>query len=131
MARRLNMGEISIYAEACPPGYSMGVRVHRVRWLPNSAAGMTIGRRHILFIDPPDGSKLSQLMAHELVHVRQFAQLGWFGFMRSYLGDYLTELAKHRTHYVAYLAIGLEREARTEAAAWARRHLQKEHPGGQ
>jgi len=75
---------------------------------------MTIG--HWIFVDPSvlngDQTKLSLLVIHELTHVRQWFDLGFFGFLRRYLGDYLHGRSHGLTHRDSYLAIGLEVEAR-------------------
>jgi hypothetical protein len=56
------------------------------------------------------------LLVHELVHVRQWADFGVFGFLRRYLADYLRGRFKGLGHREAYLAIGFEQEARRLAA---------------
>ena len=66
-------------------------------------------RRDVLGGDP---SRLSKLVEHELVHVRQWQQLGTWRFIRRYLRDYLGGRRRGLDHYHAYLAISLEREAR-------------------
>ena len=77
-------------------------------------SGMTIG--NWIFIDPVflngDKDELSRLVVHELIHVHQFRQLGFFGFLRIYLSDYLIGRWQRLSHRDAYLAIRLEREAR-------------------
>jgi len=59
-----------------------------------------------------DASRLSNLIEHELVHVRQWQQLGTIRFLRLYLGGYLGGRRKGLGHNQAYLAISLEKEAR-------------------
>ncbi len=89
----------------------------RVPLLPPGAAGLTSGR--IVFLrqdEPMDGS--STLIAHELVHVRQFAEMGRLYFLVRYLAAYTRNLAGLRNHHRAYLAIPAEREAYGRAASW-------------
>jgi hypothetical protein len=81
---------------------------------------MTIGRFVFLRGDRID-DRSTTLLAHELVHVRQFAELGAFRFLLIYVGSYLKNLVQLRNHRAAYLAIPLEVEARREAAEWAER----------
>jgi len=95
-----------------------GVRVIKVPFLTPGTGGMTLGH-HILLVDDTDRSGHSKLMAHELVHVRQFAQAGRVGFLVRYLRDYLRGLVRLRSHQAAYLAIPAEIEARRAADAWA------------
>lgn len=94
------------------------VRLIRTNLLPRAADGMTIGRFVLL-----RGDRITQrgttLLAHELVHVRQFAELGAVRFLSQYVGAYLRNLWKFRNHRRAYLEIPLEIEARREAAEWA------------
>jgi hypothetical protein len=59
-----------------------------------------------------DPARLAKLLSHELVHVRQWRELGTIGFLRRYLGDYWSGRRKGLGHNEAYLAIRFEREAR-------------------
>ena len=96
------------------------VRLIRTNLLPPAADGMTIG--NIVFLR---GDRIEQratgLLAHELVHVRQFAEHGPVRFLTRYLGDYLRNLRACRNHRQAYLDIPFEIEAREEAARWAKK----------
>jgi hypothetical protein len=69
------------------------------------------------------GERITQertgLLAHELVHVQQFATLGPRRFFATYIGEYLRNMFKMRNHRAAYLAISLEEEARRLSADWA------------
>lgn len=59
-----------------------------------------------------DASCLSNLIEHELVHVRQWQQLGTTRFLRQYVREYLRGRRQGFDHNQAYLAISLEQEAR-------------------
>ena len=59
-----------------------------------------------------DSSRLARLVSHELVHVRQWQQLGTIRFLRVYLGDYFKGRRIGFGHNQAYLDISLEKEAR-------------------
>jgi len=96
------------------------VRLVRTNLLPPAADGMTIGRTVFLRGDRIQ-DRSTTLLAHELVHVRQFAELGAMRFLGVYLGSYFRNLVALRNHRAAYLAIPLEVEARREAARWAQR----------
>ncbi len=98
-------------------------RVRIVRWplLPPGVGGITWGRFIVLRRDD-DREGTRPLLAHELVHVRQFARSGRLLFGLRYLTEYVVGLVRLRSHRAAYLAISAEVEARSEAAAWARRH---------
>ncbi len=54
---------------------------------------------------------VARLLAHELVHVRQWRELGTLRFLGRYLGEYLRARFAGRSHADAYRAISLEREA--------------------
>ena len=102
-----------------PPAMVEGAKVKVARRLPRQADAMTIGRT--IYVRP--GHEGSQgLLAHELVHVRQWEQYGAFGFLRRYLWAYARNLVALRDHMAAYRAIPFEAEAREEAAAWKARH---------
>lgn len=100
------------------PDLLITVRVVRVPFLSPGTSGMTLGR-NVLLTDDTDRSGRRMLLAHELVHVRQFAEKGWFGFLAVYVRDYLRGLVRLGNHRQAYLAIPTEIEARHEATAWA------------
>ena len=101
-----------------PPSTVEKTKVRLARRLPRQADAMTIGRT--IYVRP--GHEQSQaLLAHELVHVRQWQQYGSLGFLRRYLGAYARNLVALRNHLAAYRAIPFEAEAREEAAAWKAR----------
>ena len=52
-----------------------------------------------------------RLISHELVHVRQWRELGYLGFLRRYLGAYLRWRLHGYPHWGAYRRIPLEIEA--------------------
>ena len=58
-----------------------------------------------------DSLRLAELVSHELVHVRQWQQLGTIRFLRQYVGDYLRGRRQGLAHDEAYLEISLEIEA--------------------
>lgn len=93
------------------------VRIIRTNLLPPAADGMTIGRFVLLRGDRIE-QKGTALLAHELVHVRQFAEMGPARFLFEYVGSYLRNLWRTRNHRQAYLDIPLEQEARAVAAKW-------------
>jgi hypothetical protein len=95
-----------------------------VPWLP--AHGMTIGR--FVFLKRSHADRPG-LLAHELVHVRQYRELGYLRFSVRYLVAYARNLVRFRfRHDEAYRAIPFEAEAYRMAGTWvgavgaARRH---------
>lgn len=124
--RRLSADEVAAYDLVPAPIARRAVLV-RVPVLPPGAVGMTSGRFVLLRRDEPlDGS--STLIAHELVHVRQFAAAGRLRFGGRYLGAYLVNLARLRSHRRAYLAIPAEVEAYAETRAWAAARRSRTRP---
>jgi hypothetical protein len=117
--RPLNETEVEAY-DVVRPGLARRVRLVRVPGLPGGYAGMTLGRFVLLARPVPDDGT-SPLLAHELVHVRQWAELGVAGFAARYLGGFGRAFRRHRRWRPAYLDIGLEVQARIEATAWRRR----------
>lgn len=117
MARRLTEAELAAY-DVLPRALAERVRVQRVPFLAPGTSGMTLGR-WILVTTDADHAGTRTLLAHELVHVRQWHELGAPRFLARYLASYLRHLVRHRRHHHAYRAIGLEVEAYAEAAAWA------------
>ena len=85
-----------------------------MRFWGSGIQAMTV--RRWIFVDPGllngDRAKLSLLIIHELVHVRQWSDLGVIGFLSSYLGSYLRGRRDGLNHRDSYRAIDLEVEAR-------------------
>ena len=84
-------------------------RVVPVGRLPLGVAGMTLGRFILLRRDHATDERL---LAHELVHVRQWRELGVPRFLWCYLSAYTVGRAQGLSHDDAYRAIPLEVEAR-------------------
>ncbi len=103
-------------------GLCRRVQLIRTNLLPPAADGMTIGR-FVLMRDDHIEHRQSTLLAHELVHVRQFAEMGMARFFTEYFGSYLKNIVRTRNHRQAYLDIPLEIEARKEAGNWAKGKL--------
>ncbi len=82
-------------------------------------AAMTLGST--VFVDRrflTDGGDqvLGRLLAHELMHARQWQRLGVAAFLVSYLGDYLRARMRGLGHDASYRQIRLEVEASRFAA---------------
>lgn len=60
-------------------------------------------------------SQITSLLVHEVTHVRQFRRMGVATFAASYLSDYLRGRRSGLSHFDAYEAIELEKEARDVA----------------
>ena len=117
--RRLEGPELLAY-DVLDPDLAKKVRILQVPVLPRGADGMAIGR-WIFLKDDRDRSGDRQLLAHELVHVRQFAERGYLRFSFDYLRHYAAGLLHHRRSRQAYLDIPAEVEARADAADWRAR----------
>lgn len=63
-----------------------------------------------------DPGRLGRLAIHELLHLRQIAELGLGGFLWRYSVDYLRGRLRRLGHHLAYEEIALEREAREATA---------------
>lgn len=76
---------------------------------------MTLWR--LVVVDPElliaDRDAFARVVAHELVHVRQYREQGWLPFNFRYAVDYLTSRLAGSGHRRAYLDIAAEREARS------------------
>ena len=84
-------------------------RLVRVPALMPGIAGMTLGRWILLRRGHEHDRDLT---AHELVHVRQWRELGAVAFLGRYLGAYAGGRWRGLGHHAAYEAIPLEAEAR-------------------
>jgi hypothetical protein len=92
-----------------PPADVARARILDVPWLTPGVAAMTLGRVILLRRDHAGDEAL---LAHELVHVRQWRELGALRFLWRYLGAYARGRAAGLDHGQAYEAIPLEVEAR-------------------
>jgi hypothetical protein len=80
--------------------------------VPPGAAAITIGS----LVSVRRGHERDErLLRHELVHVRQWAELGFVGFLWLYLGAYVHWRVRGYGHWAAYRRIPLECEAEWEA----------------
>jgi len=76
--------------------------------VPPQADAITLGKTILVRKQAADHSGL---MAHELVHVRQFQDLGALGFVIRYVGAYARFRLSGYSHMAAYRRIPLEIEA--------------------
>jgi len=95
-----------------PPADVARARILDVPCLTPGVAAMTLGPLILLRRDHRNDTAL---LAHELVHVRQWRELGALRFLWRYLGSYAQGRALGLNHQQAYKAIPLEAEARTLA----------------
>ena len=119
--RRLEGPELVAY-DVLDPDLAKQVRIFEVPVLPRGADGMTIGS-WIFLKDDRDRTGDRALLAHELVHVRQYAERGYLRFSFDYLRHYGAGLLRHRKSKQAYLDIPAEVEARADADDWRRRRI--------
>ncbi|MGH8870686.1 MAG: eCIS core domain-containing protein [Acidimicrobiia bacterium] len=88
------------------------------RFWARDIRAMTLGRT--IFLEPlllsSAQDRAGLLLVHELVHVRQWHELGVMRFLWRYLSAYLRGRWDRLGHRAAYLAIPLEVEARQTAA---------------
>lgn len=72
-----------------------------------------------------DDGEFLALLAHELVHVRQYRELGPWRFRWAYLREYLAGRFRRLGHLDAYRNISFERAAREVEARVRREHAQR------
>ncbi|NNE96833.1 MAG: hypothetical protein HKN24_12475 [Acidimicrobiales bacterium] len=116
MGRPLTDAERRSYTHVDSPTRDRA-RIRSLPWLPGRFQGITLGRNVFLAIEQPDDGT-SGLIAHELVHVEQWADRRVFGFLGWYLADFLRNLRIERHWMRAYRAVEAEREARRRTQAW-------------
>ncbi len=95
-------------------------RIRTLGWMPGSFQGITLGR-YIYLTTPELDDGTSRLIAHELVHVQQYADIGIVRFYLRYLGDFVRGLRLQRKWMPAYRDIPAEAEARELTKEWVRR----------
>ncbi len=96
-----------------PPLDGARARVVVVGWLTPGTVGMTLGR-WILIRRGREHDR--SLLAHEMVHVRQWRERGVVGFLTAYVGEYVRGRLRGLGHWDAYHAISFETEARALSA---------------
>ena len=117
--RKLTSQEIASY-DVISDELASRVKVIRVPFLLGSYQGMALGRFVFLRRNvPADGESL--LLAHELVHVRQWSELGVVGFSVRYVAQFVAGLARTRSWNKAYKQIEIEQEAERTAVEWQQR----------
>lgn len=124
VGRSLNDAELDSY-DVLPKYLARRVRILKVPTLPGGYDGMTLGFT-ILLAHTVDEQGNSPLLAHELVHVRQWADQGRIGFPGRYLGSFVHGLRLHRSWRQAYLSVEAESEARRETSEWLRRKVERD-----
>ncbi|MEO6467852.1 MAG: DUF4157 domain-containing protein [Acidimicrobiia bacterium] len=110
--RRLTPEARAAFAHV-PPVDVERVRLIVVPVLTPGIVAMTVGR--FVFLRRGHEADVG-LVAHELVHVQQWRELGAFRFLVRYLGAYVRGRARGLGHWDAYRAIPFEAEARTRSA---------------
>ena len=96
----------------------MGIRRRGDHWIweggpvPPGADAITLGP---LISVRREAASNAALLRHEEEHVRQWRELGVVGFLRSYLGSYLSSRWRGFGHKAAYRLIPLEIEAEEAA----------------
>lgn len=128
VGRRLNNIEVDAY-DVVGPDIARRVRVVKVPRIPGGYAGMTVGRT-VLLAREVDSDGSSALMAHELVHARQWTEQGAPRFLSTYLTSFAKNLRQHRRWKVAYNNIDAELEAKRETTDWLRRRSRDRMAGG-
>lgn len=108
MPRTLDAGQRARCASVAPLDLDRA-RLVTVPWLTPGVGAMTLGRWILVRRGNDDDA---DLIAHEVVHVRQWRELGVFRFLVRYLGSYLRARLRGQNHRAAYWAIPLEVEAR-------------------
>ena len=76
--------------------------------VPPGADAITIGR--VVSVRTA-AAEDRRLLCHETVHVHQWRRLGFFGFLRRYVGSYVRWRLRGYGHWAAYRRIPLEVEA--------------------
>lgn len=112
-ARRLSPDAKALYTHVAARDLERA-RVVVVRVLTPGVAAMTLDR----WILVRRGHELdADLLAHELVHVEQWRELGPVRFLWRYLGEYVRARLAGQRHWQAYAAISFEAEARARSGS--------------
>ena len=116
VSRPLNAAERSSYTHVRPDVLDR-TRIKTLLWMPGSFQGITLGR-YIYLTTPELDDGSSRLLAHELVHVQQYADIGIVRFYLRYLAYFGRGLRIQRKWMPAYRDIPAEVEARALTTEW-------------
>jgi hypothetical protein len=83
--------------------------------VPPGSVGITLGRLVVVRRSATRSPDFAELLAHERVHVRQFAELGSARFLARYVRSYVHFRLRGYGHFQSYVRIPLEVEARVDA----------------
>lgn len=83
--------------------------------VPPGSIGITLGALVIVRKSAARSEGFAELLVHEQVHVRQFAELGTARFLARYLKSYARFRLRGYGHWQSYVRIPLEIEARVDA----------------
>lgn len=119
--------EIDAY-DLVPDWVARRAKLVRIPWLPGPYRGMTIGTLILMRGDLLDRG-INRVVAHELVHVRQYMEYGKLGFWFRYLKDFFTLYIGAWDWDNAYRSIGFEAEAYALDREWVRRRTNPRHHG--
>lgn len=117
--RPLNEVELNSY-DLVDVELAKKVRIFRTIYIPGGFHGICLVNWIFFTRDVADDGE-STLLAHELIHVRQWQQRGVFGYLSWYLRSFGTCLRKQRRWMPAYHDIEAELEAKQEAREWFQR----------
>lgn len=98
--------------------------------VPFGSVGITLGSLVIVRKSAALGGGFAELLAHEQVHVRQFAELGVGRFVARYLRSYARFRLRGYGHWQAYSRIPLEVEARVDGRLRRRGSFEPSTPLG-
>lgn len=104
----------------------LSTRDARIRLMPSALEAVSAGGVHAMTLgstvfvarerfDAVAGGEAAELVAHELIHVRQWREHGPLRFLATYVADYCMYRAMGLSHDTAYRCIRFEAEAYDEA----------------
>lgn len=90
----------------------MKIRIRYNHWLPRFLGVNAITLYPFILISHSKAiATQAHIINHEWIHINQIREYGVFEFYVSYIGEYLKNLYKYRSHMIAYNKISFEIEA--------------------
>lgn len=124
VVRKITPDEAEVYRTVIAADLARKVWLVQLPAIPGPYSGLTIAKVVIIDRQLPPGTP-SALLAHELVHVRQFHDRGILRFTLEYNKSFVAGLLTKRRWSKAYRAIPAEVEARSETTRWLRESERK------
>jgi len=86
----------------------MSAKIKENHWLPKFLKVEGITFNPYIFLAE---KKKERLVNHEMIHIEQYKECGFFGFLSKYVRFWFKDYLKYKSYNTAYMRIPFEKEA--------------------